>query len=111
MRSTERRDWSREFGSLPAEMATGRVQFLQDHPDPEQDERSVVTSLRAMTNNQDGELMVTATGVVVIQRPRHEDLGDQVCDLARTRSLRYGDTIMDLYRREARQEDSQDASP
>jgi putative cardiolipin synthase len=54
---TERRDWSREFASLPAEMATGKVRFLQDHPDPEQDERSVVTSLRAMTNDQDGELI------------------------------------------------------
>lgn len=53
----KRRDWSRELASLTGRMTTGRVQFLQDHPDPDQDERSVVTSLRAMTSNQDGELI------------------------------------------------------
>ena len=54
---TARRSWSREFAKLPRQMATGRGQFLQDHPDPEQDDRRVVNGLRDITRNQNGEVI------------------------------------------------------
>lgn len=55
--------------------------------------------------------MVTPTGLVVVQRSRHEDPGEQVGDFARARSLRYGDTVIDLYRRETREAPGQEMSP
>ena len=55
--------------------------------------------------------MVTTTGLVVVQRSRHEDLGEQVCDFVRTRTMRYGETVIDLYRREARETQGQETEP
>ncbi len=53
-------DWSQELAGLPARMTTGRAQFLQDHPDPQKDDRRVVTSLQQMTSNQQGELILVS---------------------------------------------------
>ena len=54
------RDWSKEFANLSQEMVRGKGQFLQDHPDPEHDERDVVAGLRTMTKNQKGEIILVS---------------------------------------------------
>lgn len=54
------RDWSKEFANLSKEMVKGRAQFLQDHPDPAQDEREVMAGLRTITRNQKGELILVS---------------------------------------------------
>lgn len=56
----ERKDWSRELGSLRRSMATGRGRFLQDSPNPENDERRLVTSLTELTRGRDGELILAS---------------------------------------------------
>jgi 16S rRNA G966 N2-methylase RsmD len=43
--------------------------------------------------------MVAERGLVLVQRSRHEDLGDQAGAFERMRSMRYGETVVDLYRR------------
>jgi len=55
--------------------------------------------------------MLARTGLIVVQRSRHEDLGEQVGDFVRTRSIRYGDTVIDLYRRATHSTQEQDTSP
>ena len=52
--------WSSEFAGLPGTMVTGRGQFLQDHPDPEMDERDVMNGLRDMTRNREGEVVLVS---------------------------------------------------
>jgi putative cardiolipin synthase len=58
--STTPRSWSKEFASLSKEMVTGRGQFLQDHPDPEHDDRQVVNGLQSITKNQKGEIILVS---------------------------------------------------
>jgi putative cardiolipin synthase len=41
-------------------MVTGRGQFLQDHPDPEHDDRQVVNGLQSITKNQKGEIILVS---------------------------------------------------
>ncbi|MBN1461124.1 MAG: 16S rRNA (guanine(966)-N(2))-methyltransferase RsmD [Armatimonadetes bacterium] len=56
--------------------------------------------------------LLRPTGLVVVQRSRHEDPGEQVGDFVRSRSMRYGDTVIDLYRRgQHHGAQRQDASP
>jgi len=43
--------------------------------------------------------MVAEGGLVLVQRSRHEDLGEQAGAFERMRSMRYGETVVDLYRR------------
>ncbi len=45
--------------------------------------------------------MVAEEGLVLVQRSRHEDAGSRVGALARMRSTRYGETVVDVYRRAA----------
>ncbi len=43
--------------------------------------------------------MVAERGLVLVQRSRHEDLGERAGAFERMRSTRYGETVVDLYRR------------
>lgn len=56
----ERHSWAKEFSSLHGRMVSAPVQFLQDDPSPEDDDRHVVTNLREMTNNRTGELILVS---------------------------------------------------
>lgn len=42
--------------------------------------------------------MVSEGGLVLVQRSRHEDAGEQVGGFEKVRSMRYGETVVDLYR-------------
>ncbi|MEP4079700.1 phospholipase D family protein [Haloferula sp.] len=56
----EHHDWSRELAGLKKRMVRGRARFVQDDPDPEADEREVVTSLRRITTNPKGEIQLAS---------------------------------------------------
>ncbi len=43
--------------------------------------------------------MVAEGGLVLVQRSRHEDLAAKAGEFERMRSTRYGETVVDLYRR------------
>jgi 16S rRNA (guanine(966)-N(2))-methyltransferase RsmD len=45
--------------------------------------------------------MVSGGGLIVVERSRHEDPGPQAGMFERMRSMRYGETVVDLYRRQA----------
>jgi 16S rRNA (guanine966-N2)-methyltransferase len=45
--------------------------------------------------------MVAEAGLIILQRSRHDNVGERAGDFERARSMRYGETIVDLYRRGA----------
>ncbi|WP_346188610.1 phospholipase D family protein [Rubritalea halochordaticola] len=57
---TRPKDWSREFARLPHTMAKGKAVFIQDHPDREQDNRQLVTSLGTAVGKQSRELILVS---------------------------------------------------
>ncbi|MFK7850400.1 MAG: phospholipase D family protein [Akkermansiaceae bacterium] len=51
-------NWSKKLGSLNSQMTTGLAEFIQDHPDPEKDEREVVSSLRRVLQQKTTEVIL-----------------------------------------------------
>jgi len=56
----EHYDWSLELAGLKQEMVRGRARFVQDDPDPESDDREVMTNLRQMTADRSGEIQISS---------------------------------------------------
>ena len=54
------RNWSRELAGLKSQVATGRARFVQDHPEIEEDDRQVVTSLLEMVGPKEELIFVSA---------------------------------------------------
>lgn len=52
----ERHDWSRELAGLKREMVRGRARFVQDSPNPEEDDREVISNLRRVLGAKNGEI-------------------------------------------------------
>ncbi|MGB1129296.1 MAG: phospholipase D family protein, partial [Haloferula sp.] len=53
-------DWTRELAGLKSRMASGRANFVQDHPEADQDDRKVVTSLDQMVAPKEEIIFVSA---------------------------------------------------
>ena len=52
----KRHDWRSDLRGLKGRMVHGEARFVQDNPDPERDDRKVVTSLRSLTRGSRGSL-------------------------------------------------------
>ena len=75
--STAPRDWSRELAALPGQMVHGQARFLQDHPDPEKDERDVIGGLRHLTRDDDGEIVLVSP-YLIPSKGAIDNLGESV---------------------------------
>lgn len=55
-----RQDWSRMLGKLPTGMHFGRAQFIQDHPEVDEDNRQLVRALEEVQAQKHGEVFVVS---------------------------------------------------
>jgi len=56
----QRQDWSHMLGKLPTGMHHGKVQFIQDHPEVDEDNRQLVNALQEVQAHRQGEVIVVS---------------------------------------------------
>jgi len=83
---TEGGVWSSELASLSSMMARGPVRFLQDRAEVEEDDRHVVTTLRAVTADQAQEVILI-TPYLIPTKEGLENLAQTVAEGLRVKVL------------------------